>query len=197
MLDTHARKYVNPIINLTSKTFLKCNMTPNQVTFLAFIIGISTSIFIYLNLPITACVFLWISGFLDAVDGAMARAKKNTTPWGTLMDITFDRIVEISVIISLAVRFEHLRFNFLILTSCILFSMTIFLTVGALSDKNGIKSFYYQAGIAERTEGFILLTLMILCTNYLGLITNIFSVIVLITAIQRMVEARKIFLKVK
>jgi len=195
MLDTHARKYVNPMINKASKGFLNLKMTPNQVTVLAFIIGITASVGVYFDYNIVACLLLWISGFLDAVDGAMARTSNNSTPWGTLLDITFDRIVEISIIISLALKFNQLVFNYLILTCCIIFSMTIFLTVGALSEKNGIKSFYYQAGIAERTEGFIFFTCMILIPNNTGLITNIFSVLIFVTAIQRMIEAKKIFTK--
>ncbi|WFD11626.1 CDP-alcohol phosphatidyltransferase family protein [Tepidibacter hydrothermalis] len=195
MLDTHARKYVNPMIDKASTGFLNLKMTPNQVTVLAFITGITASFAVYFDYNVVACLLLWISGFLDAVDGAMARKINNSTPWGTLLDITFDRIVEISIIISLALKFNQLVFNYLILTCCIIFSMTMFLTVGALSEKNGIKSFYYQAGIAERTEGFIFFTCMILIPSNIGLITNIFSLLIFITAIQRMMEAKKIFAK--
>ena len=71
-------------------------------------------------------------------------------------------------------------------------SMTIFLTVGALSEKKGVKSFYYQAGVAERSEGFIFFSLMILIPSYLGIITNIFSILIIITAIQRFLEAKRL-----
>ena len=71
-------------------------------------------------------------------------------------------------------------------------SMTIFLTVGALSEKKGVKSFYYQAGVAERSEGFIFFSLMILIPSYLGIITNIFSILIIITAIQRFFEAKRL-----
>ena len=70
--------------------------------------------------------------------------------------------------------------------------MTIFLTVGALSEKKGVKSFYYQAGVAERSEGFIFFSLMILIPSYLGIITNIFSILIIITAIQRFLEAKRL-----
>ena len=71
-------------------------------------------------------------------------------------------------------------------------SMTIFLTVGALSEKKGVKSFYYQAGVVERSEGFIFFSLMILIPSYLGIITNIFSILIIITAIQRFLEAKRL-----
>ena len=192
MLDTYGRKYVNPLIELGAKFFIKMNLKANHVTILALLIGISTLMFIYFDMKYLAVIILWISGYLDAVDGAMARKSKNTTAFGTLMDITFDRIVELSVIMALALKFEGIRMNLIVLTMCILISMTIFLTVGALSEKKGIKSFYYQAGIAERTEGFILFSLMIIFTNYVGYITNIFSLMIIVTAIQRMLEAKRI-----
>lgn len=192
MLDTHARKYVNPVIECGAKFFLKLKLTPNNVTILALLLGISTSIFIYFDMKIVAVTVLWISGYLDAVDGAMARRSNTSSSFGTLLDIVSDRVVELSMILILGLMFADTRFNLIILTSCILISMTVFLTVGALTDKKGMKSFYYQAGVAERSEGFIMFSLMILLPNYLGIITNIFSILVLFTAMQRFFEAKKI-----
>jgi len=192
MLDTYGRKYVNPIIDTTASYLLKVSLKPNQITGLAVITGVLSGVFVYFDLSIAAVILLWFSGFLDAVDGAMARISKNTSAWGTLMDITFDRAVEMSTVIALALRLPEDRIYLLILTICILFSMTIFLTVGALSEQKGMKSFYYQAGLAERTEGFIMFSLMSVFTPWLTLIVNLFSAAVLFTALQRMLEAKRI-----
>lgn len=192
MLDTHARKYVNPIIELGAKFFLKLKLTPNNVTILALLLGLATSIFLYFDMQIIAVIVLWISGYLDAVDGAMARRSNSSSSFGTLLDIVSDRIVEVSMVLVLGFKFADVRYNLMVLTVCILMSMTIFLTVGALSEKKGVKSFYYQAGVAERSEGFIFFSLMILIPSYLGIITNIFSVLIIITAIQRFFEAKRL-----
>lgn len=165
---------------------------PNQVTGMAFVVGIASGGFIYLGQPIIAVVLLWISGYLDAVDGSMARLKQQSSAWGTLLDITFDRVVELSAIVGLAIVYPDARFLLLLLTASIVVSMTIFLTVGALTEKKGMKSFYYQAGLAERTEGFILFTLMILLPQWLLWLTALFFVVEIVTALQRMMEARKI-----
>lgn len=192
MLDTHARKYVNPIIELGAKFLLKLKLTPNNVTILALLLGISTSIFLYFDMQIIAVTLLWVSGYLDAVDGAMARRSNSSSSFGTLLDIVSDRIVEVSIVLVLGLKFVDVRYNLIVLTVCILMSMTIFLTVGALSEKKGVKSFYYQAGVAERSEGFIFFSLMILIPSYLGIITNIFSILIIITAIQRFLEAKRL-----
>lgn len=192
MLDTHARKYVNPIIELGAEFLLKLKLTPNNVTILALLLGISTSIFLYFDMQIIAVTLLWVSGYLDAVDGAMARRSNSSSSFGTLLDIFSDRIVEVSIVLVLGLKFVDVRYNLIVLTVCILMSMTIFLTVGALSEKKGVKSFYYQAGVAERSEGFIFFSLMILIPSYLGIITNIFSILIIITAIQRFLEAKRL-----
>ncbi|MBC8631949.1 CDP-alcohol phosphatidyltransferase family protein [Paeniclostridium hominis] len=192
MLDTHGRKYVDPIINSGASFLLKLKLTANNVTIIALLIGILTSVFIYFDMNIIAVLTLWISGYLDAVDGAIARKTNTTSLFGTLMDITFDRIVETCMILVLALKYVDARMSFIILLICIIISMTIFLTVGALVEKKGIKSFYYQAGIAERSEGFIMFSLIILLPKYILFFTNIFSFIIFITIIQRIVEAKKL-----
>jgi CDP-diacylglycerol--glycerol-3-phosphate 3-phosphatidyltransferase len=192
MLDTHGRKYISPLLKGVANFFLKLNMTPNNISIIGFIIGLFPFAFIYFDKPLIAVTLLWISGFLDAVDGEMARVSNTSTPWGTLMDITFDRLVEIGVILAIALKEPQFRLELLFLTAAIILSMTIFLTVGALSQIKGSKSFYYHAGVAERTEGFIFFTLMILIPVHIRLITSIFFILIAITALQRMIEARRI-----
>lgn len=192
MLDTHGRKYVDPIINVGANILLKLKLSANNITVLALLVGILTSVFIYLDMNVLAVITLWVSGYLDAVDGAVARKTNTSSMFGTLMDITFDRVVEILMIIMLALKYVDARMSFIVLLACIIISMTIFLTVGALAEKKGMKSFYYQAGIAERSEGFLLFSLIILFPNYVILFANIFSCIIVITIIQRIIEARNI-----
>ena len=191
MLDTHARKHVQPTVEKTADFLLKIGLTADGVTKIAFAIGVSSGFFIYMDQPLIAVFVLWLSGYLDVVDGTMARKTKPSS-WGTLLDISFDRLVEISVIVGLAFRFPDSMWALFLLSVSIIVGMTVFLTVGALSDKEGMKSFYYQAGLAERTEGFILFTLMIVFSTYLTAITLIFIAVQIITVIQRMAEAKRI-----
>ncbi len=191
MLDTHGRKYVQPIIKYFAEGFVKVGLSANQVTIIAFLLGLSVPLFIYLDYSLAGVVLLWMSGLLDAVDGTIARLKGSNL-FGALMDITFDRIVEIGIILMLAIKYPENNFLFLLLASCIIVSMTIFLTVGTLSKKTSEKSFYYQAGLAERTEGFIFFSGMILFPQHINIIVTVFILIIIVTAGQRMAEAKKI-----
>ncbi|PPA70565.1 CDP-alcohol phosphatidyltransferase family protein [Jeotgalibacillus proteolyticus] len=191
MLDTHARKYVQPFIEKGADRLLKKGLTANQVTVFSFIIGVSAGPLVYVGQPLAAVILLWLSGYLDAVDGSMAR-KTKTSPFGTVMDVTFDRIVEISVILGVAFLYPHILWAALLLMASIVISMTIFLTVGNVSENNGVKSFRYQAGLAERTEGFIFLTVMMLFPSILLWSTLAFLAVELFTAGQRFLEAKRI-----
>tara|TARA_Y100001933_G_C18826181_1_gene491457 strand:- start:159 stop:740 length:582 start_codon:yes stop_codon:yes gene_type:complete len=192
MLDTHARKWVEPTIASGANILHRIGLTANQVTMISFLIGLSTSGFILVNKPIVAVILLWLSGYLDAVDGSLARRFDKPSAVGTLMDITFDRVVELGMILSIAYMRIDARLGLVYLACAIILSMTVFLTVGALADQKGGKSFYYQAGMMERTEGFIGFTLMILLPNHVVWISTIMSTLILFTGIQRFNEARKL-----
>ncbi|MGD7046505.1 CDP-alcohol phosphatidyltransferase family protein [Jeotgalibacillus proteolyticus] len=191
MLDTHARKYVQPVIQRTADRLLKVGLSANQVTVLSFLIGTSSGVLVYFGLPWAAVIALWVSGYLDAVDGSMARATK-PSPFGTVMDVTFDRIVEISVILGVAFLLPDILWAALLLMASIVVSMTIFLTVGNVSENNGVKSFRYQAGLAERTEGFIFLTALMIFQEYALWITLAFFAVEVFTAGQRFMEAKRL-----
>lgn len=194
MLDTHGRAAVQPIISKIAHYLLYIGLNANQVTYIAFIIGLMASVLVYLGHPIAGVAVLWLSGFLDAVDGSMARQSKTSSSWGTVLDVTFDRVVEAGILVALALLHSDPKvlMLFLLLAISIIFTMTIFLTVGALSEKESFKSFYYQPGLAERTEGFILFSLMVIFQSHLVFWTIIFIGVEVTTGIQRLLEARKI-----
>ena len=190
MLDTRARNFIQPAFEMAANLLIKFKFSANQVTILALAIGLVPALLLLLGFPnIMVVSILWLSGFLDAVDGTIARKTKSSSPFGTIMDITFDRIVEISLIIVLALKYSNNAFVFVILATTIILNMTIFLTVGAASDKVTEKTFYYQPGLTERTEGFIMFSLMVLLPNYTDYIALIFAGMIIFTSIQRFNEA--------
>ncbi len=192
MLDTHARKYVQPVIGYIAKICIKSGLSANAVTVLSLLIGLGVIPLIIIKQPIAAVTLLWISGLFDAIDGTIARITSQSSAAGTLMDITFDRIVECGIIASLAFLYPDARLYLVFLLIAIIISMTIFLTVGALSEKKGMKSFYYQAGVVERTEGFIMFSLLIIFSDHIVVITIVFTILILFTALQRFIEGLKI-----
>ncbi len=188
MLDTHGRKYADMVINPGARVFAGLKWKPTHVTILALILGEAAAASFFLKLPtVVPIILLWISGYLDTVDGALARLTHRTSPVGTLLDIFFDRIVELSFILSFALRCPESVFAQLLSVSAILLSMTVFLTSGALLENNGIKSFRYQTGLMERTEGFLFFTVQIVFWRYMQSLSFVYAGLILFTAFQRLV----------
>lgn len=109
-----------------------------------------------------------------------------------MLDLVVDRLVEIAVVIALALRYPEHMTVFLLLLASFIVAMTVFLAVGASSSRRSEKTFYYQPGILERTECFILFSLMILFPRFVGVIATIFLILEVVTISQRMLEARRI-----
>ena len=102
-----------------------------------------------------------------------------SSPFGAIIDITLDRVVEIAIIIALAWRYPDARLILLVLTGTIAVAMSLFLSVAAALRNHSVKSFHYAPGLGERAEAFICLSLMIAGASHLrawtGLIIGVIA----------------------
>ena len=192
MLDTRARKNFDGLFDKTARRFLAWGLRPNHVTGAALAVGLGAGAALYGGHPVVATGALWLSGFLDAVDGSMARQSGRASLAGALFDIVSDRVVELAIFWALALRHPNSLLAMLGLVTAVLLSMTVFLTTGMLAQKSSNKSFYYQAGLMERTEGFIASTAMMLFQNWLVPLTWIYAALIGVTVVQRLWEAAKL-----
>ncbi|MCI6908984.1 MAG: CDP-alcohol phosphatidyltransferase family protein [Clostridiales bacterium] len=187
MLDTYGRKYADRFIEPAAKGFEKLRWKPTHITCLALAVGVAAAAAYAAALPVVLPILLlWISGYFDTVDGALARRTGQTTAIGTLLDIFFDRIVELLFILAFALRSPDSVFGQLLSVCAIVLSMTVFLTSGALLENTGVKSFRYQTGLMERTDGFILFTVMMLLNGYMRYTSFVYAALILFTAVQRL-----------
>ena len=192
MLDTHARKIFNPIFNNIAKIMIMLKLSANQITAIAFVIGILSAVALYFNKYLLSFMLLWLSGLFDAVDGEVARMSNKKSLIGAQLDIVSDRVVELAFIWAVAFNHKDVLYELLFLVSMILISMTVFLTTGMIAKNNTKKSFYYQSGLMERTEGFIMFSLMIIFREKIKLVILIYALLIFITIIQRLIETIKI-----
>ena len=181
---------IGPCVSCFAKfSFVK----PNHMTGLGCLIGVLVMPAIYLDYRWSALLCLWLSGFFDVLDGALARKNHQTSLRGTVYDIVSDRIVEVSVILGLYLLAIHERATVsLLMLASILICVTSFLVVGIVSDMVSNKTFYYSPGLMERAEAFLFFTLMILFPSQFIWLGILFSVLVLFTAIQRVFEFRSL-----
>ena len=194
MLDTNGRKWVQPFLNAIARTCQAAGISANALTTAGMLTGVAAALLVLTGNPISGCLVLWVSGAIDAADGTLARLTK-PSPLGAILDITFDRVVEIAVISALGWRYPDARFELLILAGIIAIAMSLFLSIAAAVANQSVKSFHYAPGLGERTEAFICLTLMVLDAEHLVRWTWVFIAVIVFTMGQRLWHAHLMLAK--
>jgi phosphatidylglycerophosphate synthase len=190
VLDTKARRFIQPVLGAVAAACLRMGIGANALTIAGMLLGVGAAALVAIGQPVAGFLVLWLSGLVDAADGTLARLTK-ATPLGAILDITFDRVVEISMIAALAWLHPAARFEMVILAGVIAVAMSLFLSIGAAVQNASSKSFHYAPGLGERTEAFICLSLMILDRERLILWTWVFIAVIVFTMGQRLVHARR------
>lgn len=191
MLDSHARRFVEPAFRRAAQVLRRLGISANAVSLTALLVGLAAAANVAGERPDVAIGLLWISGTLDAVDGTLARLT-GSTPIGAILDITFDRIVETAVIAALAWRHPALRLELLLLVGAIAIAMSLFLSIAAAVSNRSVKAFHYAPGLGERTEAFLFLTVMIADPRRLALWTGLFIATIVFTMGQRLLHAARL-----
>ena len=190
MLDTKARHLVQPALDAMARACQRAGVSANALTLAGMLTGVAAAGLVAVGQPLAGFLVLWLSGFIDAADGTLARLTK-PSPLGAILDITFDRVVELSVIVALAWRHPEARLELVVLAGIIAIAMSLFLSIGAAVQNASVKSFHYAPGLGERTEAFICLSFMILDRERLVPWTWVFVAVIAFTMAQRLVHARR------
>jgi archaetidylinositol phosphate synthase len=181
MIDTKMRSSVQPFLNHMARPFVRLGISPNLITAVAFLLGVLAGASVAFGLLLPALVLLWISGLLDVLDGTVARLTNRTSPVGAYLDLIFDRLVEASIVIGFVIRMPEIHMAALVFLTSVIFNFSTFMVAGALFPNKGEKSMHYDVGIAERTETFLVFSLMMLLPLHASLVLWVFSGIVFLT----------------
>jgi phosphatidylglycerophosphate synthase len=190
VLDTNARRFVQPLLDAIAAACHRAGIGANALTICGMLVGVAAAVLVCADHPAWGFGVLWLSGLIDAADGTLARLTK-ATPFGAVMDITFDRVVELSMVTALAWRHPEARFELVILAGVIAIAMSLFLSIGAALQNASAKSFHYAPGLGERTEALICLSLMVLDQDRLVAWTWLFVAVIVFTMGQRVVHLRR------
>lgn len=192
MIDSIWRKKLQPYFDAPAKLCVHLKIKPNAITISAFIIGIGCGLSIALARPWTALVLLVLSGFLDIIDGSVARLLGKSSKFGAFLDLVLDKMVESAVILGFVFLLPQYYLAYILFFIAVLFNYSTFVVAGTLIKNTGSKSMHYDAGIAERTETFIVFGAMIVFNNYVYQILMIFNLIIFITGIIRFIKVYRL-----
>jgi len=160
-------------ILLEAEVAVKAGLTPNQISALGVTFAVVSGLSYWLagtafrnehwtTLMILAPIFLLISGFCDALDGALARLHGETTVFGGFLDSLLDRYADAAIYIGIIMgRLCDIEWGVIALVGSLLVSYA-----RARSEAAGVKM--ETVGIAERADRL----LIIVFGSFISLIWN-------------------------
>lgn len=195
MLDSAFRsQYQSLLIRPILAHPLGRKLSPTTATLLGLCFGIAVLPLLAFHFSGLAIAALLISGYFDTLDGPLARHQKTTSSVGAVLDIVCDRLVEFCVILGLFMYDPQMRsLACMLMLGSVLICVTSFLVVGIFSENHSEKGFYYSVGLMERAEAFIVWTAMILWPSGFLILSWIFTLLVIWTAILRVFQFSKHF----
>ena len=168
-----------------AQRLLQAGWTPNAVTYAALWTGVAAGGFFYVDHTWLAFAMMLVSGLLDAVDGRVARLGPGPTPWGGVLDLTFDRVVEAAVLLGIALPRPHLHAAALVVAATWYVNISVFLAVGAASEKYSEKVIFYPPGLLERGESLLFAFVAVAMPGWAVLGLYVYAGLEVITAWQR------------
>lgn len=159
MLDRFATAAIKPPVDALARVLARAGASANQLTVVGFVMGIIASLLIANNAYLVGVIFIFISRFCDALDGAVAR-QSMPTDQGGFLDITLDFLFYASIPLAFAVADPlHNALPAAVLLAAFMGTGSSFLAFAALAAKRGMtstaypnKSFYFLGGLTEATE---------------------------------------------
>ncbi len=160
------RDKIEPIMNSIGSNLASTGISPNTWTVIGFLIAIVSGIVYALNNYIQFAmlyggIILLIAGFVDMIDGSVARVSKRVSKKGAFLDSTLDRVSE--VIIYAGILYSGI--NSMLVLAAITTSLLVSYT-RARAESLGIE--LKGIGIGERAERLLILAI----TSIIASITN-------------------------
>jgi CDP-diacylglycerol--glycerol-3-phosphate 3-phosphatidyltransferase len=155
-----------------------------MLTVLGFIVSVGAAVAIASGRVLLGGALVLFSGAFDLLDGALARAKGQSTPLGALLDSTLDRLSEAAIFIGLLGLYARQPVNVEILLIFIALAGSLLISyVRARAESLGFKG---EAGLFTRAERIIVLALGLMLNQVL-IALWIIAVLTPVTIVQRLV----------
>lgn len=103
----------------------RLGLSPDGVSVVAFLFAVFAAVGFYDATPlgyVVGALFVFLNGWLDLLDGALARDLEVDSPGGDLLDHVLDRYADVIVVGGLAAGIEQYALGFLAVTGVLLTS---------------------------------------------------------------------------
>jgi archaetidylinositol phosphate synthase len=179
------------LLDGVARGLVRSGLSADRLTYAAVALGLLAAVLFYLQLGWWAYLTLLLSGGLDAVDGRVARLGAGPTVWGGVLDLTFDRVVEAAVLLGIAVPHPAWHLPALVVAASWYVNISVFLTIGAASEKQTEKLISYPPGLLERTEGLVFAFVVVALPALTPAAGYLYAALGMVTAAQRFRYGRR------
>jgi len=181
---------LDPVILAPYRLFFrKKDISPNIITAAGTLFGFLSAFLVYVqSLTLGACALV-IAGFLDLLDGAIARSSGQVTRFGGFFDSVLDRYTDLAVmggILFIYVRHDNTGYAIAAFVATAGVALIPYARARAEAASLSCKT-----GILERPERLILLVIGLFFPFLLGYIMVALAVLTHVTVIQRILYVRK------
>jgi phosphatidylglycerophosphate synthase len=199
VLDGAARRLIGSPLDAAGRRLARHGVGADGLTVAGFLLGLAAAAAIASDATLLALLPLGLSRLLDGLDGAVARATRQTDRGGYL-DITLDFAFYGAVPLAFALRegadalaAAVLLFSFYVNGASFLAFAAIAARRGMATRMRGEKTIYFTAGLAEGTETLAAFVAMCVWPAAFALIAWIFAGLCLLTAAARVALAVRTF----
>lgn len=192
------RRIFKPLVKSVAIVLSKVGVSPNLATFimLSFSIFSFAALVFFSNLLLFS-ILVFITGFFDGVDGAIARIKGKTTIFGGFFDSVMDRMSEFAIFFALLFYCWN-RFLWGIIDMKIIVFVSFLSSIMISYLRARAEVFFkgdFDFGLMARSERLFYLVITMLIANFYGYVNEflfIFMLLVLATAFFRYFKIAKL-----
>ncbi|MGB8813035.1 MAG: CDP-alcohol phosphatidyltransferase family protein [Paracoccaceae bacterium] len=202
MLDGAMRKVMDPGLNRAGRWLARRGVAADVVTLVGLALGLAAAAMIGTGLSgVVVLVPMLASRLADGLDGAVARATAKTD-FGGYLDITCDFLFYGAVPLAFVLRDPgmnggagaFLLTSFYVNGASFLGYAVVAEKRGLISTSRGEKSLYFTSGLLEGTETIAFFAALCLWPDWFVPLAWGFGGLCFVTAIARVVLARRVFL---
>jgi CDP-diacylglycerol--glycerol-3-phosphate 3-phosphatidyltransferase len=176
------------------RVLVAAGISPAMVTTAGLIGNLIAAVLIGRGELVAGGIVMLVASGLDMFDGALARATGRVTPFGAVLDATFDRISEAAVLFGVLVYELDLgnREEALLVFAALAGSLLVSYVRAKVEAMGGVMS----DGLFTRTERIVLISAALI-TGWLRAGLWVLAVLTLLTAAQRLLMAPRALREVK
>jgi len=144
---------------------LRLGLTPDAYNFAGLVLGAASGLLIGAGRLEAGGWAIALGGVADIMDGRIARARRLASPYGTFIDSTLDRFVEVFALLGFVYALRPFRFGPLLAAAALAGSLLVSYT-RARGESLGVTC---KEGLMQRAERLVLLVLVCLLDRPLAL----------------------------